>query len=232
MATKRKTKTGKISRRTASKVLTKSVTEAIDDFTPTNLRKPLPFGAKLVILVLIGVSVFWLVRKYRGSIIAAVVNKTPILRLELNQVLMEKYGKQELDQIVSERLLEQTAKREGVSVSPEDIQKERDALKERLGGDDNLKAALEQYGLSDTELTKTLKLKLVQQKLAEKLFKIEVKDDEVKTFFDDNKELYTGKKFDDVKADIKESLKQQKLQQEFSTWFDGERKKAQVQIFI
>lgn len=236
MATKRKPRqTTKSSRQTKkASQISPEVAEDLSEFsfTTPSKKQPVPFFAKLLVLVLIGVAIFWVVRKYRGSIIAAVVNKAPIMRYELNQKLVERYGQTVLDEMVNERLLGQLAKKEGITVTSEDIQKERDALKERLGGEENLQTALQQYGLTEADLNSQITLKLYQQRLAEKLFKVEVSDEEVKTFFDDNKTLYEGKKFDDVKGEIKESLKQQKLQQEFSQWFEEQRKAAQIQTYI
>lgn len=192
----------------------------------------LPFAVKLIIIVLIGVSIFWLVRKYRGSIIAGVVNKTPILRYELNQKLVARYGTTTMDEMVSEELLSQLARREQVTVTAEEIQAERDALKERLGGDESLQTALQQYGLSEADLSKQIELKLYTQKLSEKLFQVEVSDEEARAIFDDNIQLYEGKTFDDVKTDIKESLRQQKLQQEFGQWFEEQKSQSQIQVYL
>lgn len=236
MATKNRSRktTKSLSRKTKpTKRSTPIVSEDFTEFSSPEMKKqPVPFIVKLIVLVLIGVAIFWIVRKYRGSIIAATVNKTPILRYQLNQKLVDRYGKAVLEEMVAEELLKQLAKKEGIAVTQADIQKEQDALKERLGGDENLKVAMEQYGLTQEDLASQITLKLYQQRLAEKLFKVEVKDDEVKAFFDDNKSLYEGKKYDEVKAEIRESLRQQKLQAEFSRWFEEQRTAAQVKLFI
>jgi hypothetical protein len=195
-------------------------------------RQGVPFFVKLAVLVLVGISVFWLVRKYRGEVVAAMVNKTPISRFELNQTLARRYGAEVLDEMIDAKLMQQIAQRENVTVSADDIKKERDSLRDRLGNEDSLKTALAQYGLTEDDLARQIQLKLYQQKLSEKMFKVDVSDDEVKTFFDGNKTLYQNKKLADVKDEIKQSLVTQKQQQQFSTWFDGEKKKAQIQKFI
>jgi hypothetical protein len=198
-----------------------------------NARRSLPFGAKLTILVLIGVAIFLLVRQHRGQFIAAVVNKTPIWRHTLNQELVQKYGQDQVNQMIQMELLEQAARSEGISVSAEAIQAERDNLKERLGGEENLMVALEQYGLTEDDLSEQLRLSLLQRQLQEKLFSVEVADDEVRIFFDDNGDsLYPDQSFDDVANEIREGLRQQKLQQEFSRWLEEQKSKAQIQIYI
>lgn len=230
--TKRTTARAKDSSRLVVASPVKAVTKQSLIVSGVNKINSLPFAAKLVVIVLIGVSVFWLVRKYRGSIIAGVVNKTPILRYELNQKLVARYGKTTMDEMVSEELLSQLARREQVTVTAEEIQAERDALKERLGGDESLQTALQQYGLTEADLSKQIELKLYTQKLSEKLFQVEVSEEEAKAIFDDNIQLYEGKTFDDVKADIKESLKQQKLQQEFGQWFEEQKSQSQIQVYL
>ncbi len=195
-------------------------------------RHPVPFFVKLVVVVLIGVSLFWIARKYRGSVIAATVNKTPILRYQLNQTLEKRYGKDELENMVNEELLKQLAQREDIVVSADDIKKERDVLVAQVGDEQSLQSALQQYGMSEDDLARQIRIKLFQDRLAVKLFSAEISDDEAQKFFTDNQVLYEGKMFADVVADIKDQLKQQNLQQQFSDWFQAERTKASIQTYI
>jgi foldase protein PrsA len=241
MATKRNTNrrstTNKSSRKRATRKATPrpeviEVSEEMSSVNNSYVYNRIPFGAKLALLVLIGVGLFWLVRNYRGQIIVATVNQTPIWRQQLNSALVEKYGDQELEQMVAEQLLTQLASREGVSVTDTEINQELDLTKERLGGEENFSLALEQYGMTEADLLEQIRLNLIVRQLQEKLFSVEVSDQEVRTYFDDNSQIYGEQTFADVEPEIRDQLRQQKLQQEFGRWFEEQRTAANIQTFI
>lgn len=195
--------------------------------------KPSPkFITYLVIVILLGVSLFLLSKKYRGLIIAGTVNSSPITRWELSQALTDRYGKATLDELIATKLLNQLAASNQITVSKDDISKELQALETRLGGKEALQASMTQFGIDEKKLNQEISAVLIQKKLSEKLFKVTVEDAEVTKYFNDNKALFTNKKFDDVKADIKLTLEQQKLQEQFGTWFQDQQKKALIKTFI
>ena len=95
MATKKTTSV----KRTTKKEITSPLSQQIK--TKSNPR----FVLNLIIIILIGVTVFLLAKRYRSLVIAGVVNKSPITRMELNQVLTKRYGKAVLDELINEKIL-------------------------------------------------------------------------------------------------------------------------------
>lgn len=230
------TKTTKKTKKTPKK-LSKSVVKELSMPTETSVAKSsfapdFKLIFKLILVALVGALVFLAVRKYRSFFVAGIVNKRVITRMELNDVLAKRYGQAVLEEMINEEILLQEGKNQGIEVKQEEVDKEFASLKERVGGDEALKTALVQYGLSQDDLIRQIKLRLVQKGLADKLFTIEVTDEEVKEYFTDNAAMYKDKKLDDVKESIKEELKTQKQQQQFTAWFEETKNKAQVQNFL
>lgn len=228
------TKTNKTKK---AKVVTKSVSNDTPTVTSTtvkiNDKKPSRnFGIQLLLVILIGIAIFLIAQRYRGVLVAAFVNKTPITTLELHQVLSRRYGKAVLEELVNSRLVREEAVTNGISVSKEEITAEIAKLEEKLGGKDNLATALTQYGLTLSDLDDQIELRLLQQKLADKFFKVDISDDDVKKYFESNKAIYADAKFEDIKDEIKSNLRDQKLQEEFTKWFEEVKQKAKISIFI
>lgn len=191
------------------------------------------FMIKLIAVVLIGTAVFLLAQKNRGLIIAGTVNNKPITRMALNSRLSERYGKTAFDEIVTEELIKDQAVKNGITVSPKEIQDEIAANEKQFGGKDKLMETAKQAGINnDSELNSFFQLKLTIKKLEEKLFKADVKDADIQKYFDDNKQFLGGKKFDEVKADIKAQLEQQSIQQQFTDWFGKIRNEAKINSYI
>lgn len=234
MATKKTTRTTNRKETTKKVARKESVAAALN--TPS-LKSKTPkinqrFILNLLLVLLVGTLVFLLAKRYRGLVLAGIVNKSPISRFELNQVLAKRYGKAILDELINERLLLQAAKENKVEISEKDIDAEITKLEETLGGKENLNTAMEQYGLSADDLRTQIRLRLLQTRLADKVVTVEVSEEEIKKSFDDNKALYEGKKFDDVKEQIRAELLTQKSQQEFGRWFQEYKAKAQIGIYL
>lgn len=206
--------------------------------TPSTPASPSRFNLStnnlivIAIVVLLGITIFLTAQHYRGLVIAAIVNKTPITRWELNQALTSRYGDAVLEELIARELLTQEAAKVGITITDEEISAERQSLVDSLGGESNLTDTLAQYNLTEADLTDQLRFGLIQERLAAELFNIVVTDEQVEEHFNTNKSMYEGRKFDDVREGIKENLSQQQLQQEFNTWFDQLKSSSQIEIYI
>lgn len=186
----------------------------------------------LAIVVLSGIALFLVAQRYRGLLIAGTVNKTPITRWELNKILTNRYGDAVLEELVNNELLTQEAAKQGITITDEDLANERQSLVDSLGGEENLASALTQYGLSEADLSDQLRLKLTQDRLSDKLFDVNITDEEIAEYFETNKAMYEGVELDQVREEIKQGLTQQQLQQEFYAWFDQLKSEAQIETYI
>lgn len=196
--------------------------------------KRLPYGflVKVLLIVALGSIVYLLAQKYRGQFLAGTINSSPITRWELNQKMAEKYGKQTLDEIINERLLASELKKNNITVSDQEVSGEMAKIVKEYGSEDAFKSALTQYGMTEDQAKQSIEQSLSLKKLMEKLYKIEVTDDQVKKYFDSNKDSYKGKKLEDVTAEIKDTLYQQEIYTKTQEWFTQVRKDAKIVTFI
>lgn len=190
------------------------------------------FVRLLLIVVLLGTLLFLGAKRYRHLFVVGMVNTTPITRWQLDSLVFERYGKSTLDEIVNTVLLEQLAKKNDVAVTSSDIQGEITSLEDRLGGKEALKANMDRFGIDESKLQEEVKAILIQKKLAQKLFQVTISDEDIQLYYDENKTLFADQKLADVKDEIKKTLEDQRLQQEFTTWFQDQRQQAKVNLFI
>ena len=195
-------------------------------------RPPFGFIVKLLLIIALGSILYLLAQKYRGAFLAGTVNSSPISRWELNQKMVEKYGKQTFDEMVNEKLLAAELKKQNITVTDKEVSDETAKIIQEYGGEEAFKAALTQYGLTEAKAKDSIKQSLSLKKIIEKNYKIEITDDQVKKYFDENKTLFEGKKLEEVTVDIKETLYQQAVYTKTQEWFTGIRKDAKIVPYI
>lgn len=195
-------------------------------------RAPFGFIAKLILIVALGSALYLLAQKYRGQFLAGTVNSSPVTRMELNKKMVEKYGKQTFDEIVNERLLASELKKNNIVVTEEELKAELDKIIKEYGGEEAFKSALSQYGLTEEKAKDSIRQSLSLKKLIEKTYKINITDEQVKKYYEDNKKNFGTKKFEEVAAEIKENLYQQEVYAKSQEWFSGVRQSAKIVSFI
>jgi len=190
------------------------------------------FIVKVLLVIAIGVVVFLLVQKNRGFFVAGTVNKSLISRTELNNKMAEKYAEQTLEEIVSERLLAENLKKNKIVVTDQEIQDELSKIKTQYGGEDQFKAALAQFGMTEEKALQSIEQSIGLKKLIESTGKIEITDEAVKQYFTENKESFADKKLEDVTAEIKDSLYQQEIYTRSQKWYSQIRQEAKVSSYL
>jgi len=187
---------------------------------------------KLLLVIAVGVVVFLLVQKNKSLFIVGTVNKSPITRWELNSKMAEKYATQTFEEIVSERLLAENLKKNNIVVTDKEVQDELAKIKAQYGGEEQFKTAIAQFGMTEAKALQSIKQSIGLKKLIEALNKIEITDDAIAKYFTDNASSYTGKKLEDVKAEIKDTLLQQEIYTKSQEWYTQIRKDAKVSSFL
>lgn len=192
----------------------------------TNTRNPrLWVGLGIVVLATLVVA-------FKGLFIAAMVNGQPISRLAVLQQLEKQDGKQALSSLVTQTLITQEAERRHVTVSQtevnSDLKKIDDALKTQ---GQSLDTALAARGLSKQDLVEQLTL----QKLVEKMVgsQVKVSDADVQKYIDENQDNLPKDLSDDqLKAQVRQQLEQQQLQDKTQTFVADLQKKAKISYFV
>lgn len=161
---------------------------------PSNNDKPK--SNKLVIAVLItaavaGAACFGIGRMTAvpADQVVARVNGEEITKDQLYDNLKSQYGKDALDQMVSEKIIEAELKKQNITVSDEDTQKELQGMIAQYGGQEQFNALLANYGYSMEDFTKNIVTNLKLKKLLQS--RITITEADMRAYFEQNKETFS-----------------------------------------
>lgn len=183
----------------------------------------------VLILLLAGALYFG-----RSYLIVATVNGEPITRLALINELEKRAGKQILDDIVIKTLILQEAKKKNVSVSKKEIddevKKTEDFLKKN---GQKLEDLLVFRGLTYDQFIERIKFQLLSSKIVGDK-DVEVTDKEVSEYIEKNKELLpdTNQSDSSSRNEVKQQIKQQKLNEKIQKWMTDLQGKAKIQYLM
>ena len=211
---------------TQSKTPTTEIKES-KSLTKVNESKKRKYGVIVIVALILSVFLYF----FRGLFVVALVNNKPITRLSLIRRLEKESGQAVLENLVINELILQEARKKGVSISPEDIQEEINNITEIVEAQGTtLEAALSMQGQTIDDLTENIKI----QKIAEEILKdeIQVSDEEVLEYFEENKEFYEDKEFVDMEEEIKEQLSQEKLQVKFSELLENLKNESDIRYLV
>lgn len=186
---------------------------------------------KLILAMVFTALVLGTLFYFKGTFVAATVNGAPVTRLSVIQELEKQGGKNTLEALITEKLIDNEAKKNGIVISNEDVDQEIKNIEASItqqGG--TLNDALLQQGMTIEALKKQI---LVQKKI-EKLIadKIQVTDDEINKYIEDNKITLPADKEVESKSQIKQQLQGQKLNQEASSWIASLKESAKINYYV
>jgi len=211
--------------------VTQSPIASLRQNLPTALKvKKLPIIIGLAVILLIGLVVY-----YRSLFVVATVNGEPISRLsyifETESVYIPDArvtaGKQALNQLVTKALLAQEAKKRNVVITQKIVDDEVATTRKSLEkSGQKLEEALSAQG--DTLVAYKERIKI--QKLIEKLVgDVVVTDKEIADYLEKNKEsIPQTTDVNAIKAQVKETIKQQKYNEKLQALIQGLQQKAKV----
>lgn len=136
-------------------------------------------GAVFFILVLTACS------GQDGEIVAK-VNGDVITKDEFFQEMYNSGGKQLLDRMIDQKLIQQAAKEKGVTVSDGQVQEKLDEMKEQFGGEASFQMYMAQFGITEDVLKQDIRNQLLVEGILGP--EIEISEEEMKTFFEENKD--------------------------------------------
>jgi len=191
-----------------------------------NIKKPKIFVPIAIIILLILIFIF------RGLFVVALVNGKPISRIQYEQILQAQAGKQVMNSLVTKTLLQEEASKRNISVSQAELDAQIHTISQQLATQgQTLDNALAAQGLSKSNFMDQLKLQLIVQKMLKD--KIKVSDSEISDYISKNQSsLPTGVSDDQMKAQVKQQLQQQKLSQQAQLLIQQLQAKAHITYFI
>lgn len=181
--------------------------------------------ALLIILLLAG-TIFY----FKNYFVVAMVDGEPISRLSVIERLEKRSGKTVLDSIITEKLIDNETKRQGISVSEDDIDAEIKTIEASVTAQGaTLEDALDQQGMTMEDFRKSITL----QKKLEKLLgdKIKVSDEEITKSLGDQAGIPAGKE-EEIRQQVTQQLESEKLNQEAGKYIEELRTNAKIQLFM
>ncbi|MGD9043075.1 MAG: peptidylprolyl isomerase [Desulfobacterales bacterium] len=165
--------------------------------------------AVLLALILVSAGGFAADKKAPGDMIA-VVNGTVITHGEFDRVLnyelkraaqsgqpiqdaqMPQIENNVLDGLIVGELLFQETRKQGIEVKPETVAEQLAVVKQRFPSEAEFNKALEENNLTESKIKADIKRDMAIQQLLDKEVdqKIQISDDESKTFYDTNPQLF------------------------------------------
>ncbi len=185
------------------------------------------YAVLIVVILLLGAAIYY----FRGLFVAAVVNGQPISRLEVVQQAEKQSGKQTLDTLVRDALIEQEAKKENITVSDQEVNAEITKLQGNLKKQgQTLDQVLSTQGMSQVDLRRLIRLDKLVQKMVGR--KIAISDKEVSDYIDKNKDSLPNADEATLKKQVKAQLTQQKTNEAVQTWLANIQQKANIVYFV
>jgi hypothetical protein len=196
-----------------------------------HVRTPLfTVGATIVSLLILGLvalNVYQYVH-YRDVSSVATVNGAPITSTDFVRAAGQ--NDQALQSLIDQKLIQQEAQKEKVTIPDSQITSEVNAIKQQLGTPQQFQAALQRANLTEAQLRDQIRTKDLAQAMGAK--GVTVTDDEAQTYYNQNKAQFGSQTFDQSKDQIKTQLLQQKQNEAIQTWITNLRAKAKISIHI
>ncbi|MFS8651773.1 MAG: peptidylprolyl isomerase [Caldibacillus sp.] len=116
----------------------------------------------------------------------ALVDGEKITKEELTDRLISLYGEKVLNQLIVNKMIEIDAEKQGIEVSEDELNEELDKYYSMYGGEENFASFLEMSGFKLEDFKDDVKLSLLLDQILEE--RIEISDEEMKEYFEENKE--------------------------------------------
>jgi len=181
------------------------------------------------IALVLGLVILFLVAVNRGWIVSAIVNGKPIFRWTVNSTLMSKYGKQTLENMITERLIANEAKKAKIVVTQAEIDAKEQEILKSFGGNVTLDEVLKFQGMTKADFDEQIKLQILLTKLIGK--DIKITDEEIVTYRANNGATLVATEEASLQAEAKEALLTQKVGEKIQPWFTDLRSKAKIFTF-
>ena len=179
----------------------------------------------ILVIVLILVAAFAVYRKS----IAAYVNGEPISKMQVISELEKQNGKTVLNQLITEKLIQQEAKKRNITVTQADINKELKTVEASLSSQGmSIDQALQAQGMTRKQLEDQVRIQLLVQKMVKTPT---VSDNEVQAYITQNQDQITPEQQDqpNFNSQIRTQLQQQKQQTAIQKFISDLQTKAKIQ---
>lgn len=185
---------------------------------------------RVIALAIVTVGLVILFVTNKGLLIAGMVNGKPIFRWNLNKILVDRYGKQTLEQMISEELIVEEAAKQGVSVTAADINAKVADVTKGLGPNANLDNLLQYQGMSRSEFENQLRLQLMVQKVLGK--DLTITEADVDNYIATNRALLAATEPAALREEARQTMLDNKIGEKLQGWFSRLKDSAKILRFL
>jgi foldase protein PrsA len=194
-------------------------------------KKSIKISIKTASIVAVLIILGALAYVYKGLFIAATIDGSPISRLTIIKKLEKASGKSLLESLIVEKLIQNEANAKKIVVSNDEI----DAEFKKIEGQVSMQGGTLDEALSKQGMTRNdLKKQIILNKEIEKLLgdKINVTDEEIGQYIKDNKISIPNGQEAAIRDQIKDGLRNQKLNAQAQSLIAQLKSKAKIQYFV
>ncbi|MGM0508113.1 MAG: peptidylprolyl isomerase [Fusobacteriota bacterium] len=140
------------------------------------------------------------------------------------------------NELVKKEVMLDEADKRHLGVSKKEKNEEYDKVTQNFSDKEQLRRALRGQGMTISDLEDEIEESLIVEKLQEAVkseyeAELEVTEDEIKTYFNENKySKYSEKKYEDVKEDIKSELTEEKVNKRYNGWVENKVNEADIEF--
>lgn len=167
---------------------------------------------------------------FKEQFIVGTVNGKPIFRHQLNQRLTQAIGKETLENMIVEELINQEAKKENIVVGEKEIDEEVAKISQSLGEETKIEDVLAFQGLNMKDFRDQLRIRLQVNKLLGD--EVEISKEEIDEFVGNNAESLTATDEAGKREEAQEIIREQKIGQKLQTWLSDLMANAQITRFL
>lgn len=137
---------------------------------------------------------------------------------EQTRALFDRFREDFLNQLATQEALLREAEARGLTVPEEEIDAQITAAQESLGGEEAFTQAIQELGYQDVEAYRQyVREGLLAQRVVEELRAgLEITDEDVQTYFEQNQDLFGDAAFEDAQDQVRAQLENERLTQRFT----------------
>ncbi|MFZ1626192.1 MAG: hypothetical protein WAT81_00125 [Candidatus Moraniibacteriota bacterium] len=207
-------------------------TSPVDKNVAPKLRPPkLHFSNRTLVIAFFSLLVLGSAYGYRNFFIAATIDGRPVSRLALIRQLEKTGGKAALDAIITERIIAQEAAKDGIVISPADIDTEIETIRGEIAAQGmTLESALAAQNLTIDDARKQIAVRKELEKLLGDT--IAVTDADIDIYLQETGLSTPANMSEEAfRTTIREQLANQKFGKAADTWITNVRAKAHIRYF-
>lgn len=161
-----------------------------------------------------------------GYLVVATVNGKPIYRWEFTNMMASRFGAQTLESMITERLITDAAKKDGVNLSKADVDAKVSEIVSTLGPNVNLDDLLKYQGMTKADFEEQIRLQLTVERILGK--DVVPTDEEIEAFLTDNKATIAATEPAAMREEALQSLRSQKISEKIQPWLTDLKEKAKI----